>query len=90
MKDNYDFSQSIQNPLTRKPNFYKISLKQLRQYFLSHGEDGKAFHVYVDRVNSEQERTTYPPLKSLKYMENYPDVLNKLRQDAGRTINSNL
>ncbi len=73
-----------------KPNFYDISLKQLRQYVLSHREDEKAFHVYVDRVNSEKERSIYPPLKSLEDMENYPDVLNKLHEDTGKTINPNL
>ncbi|MGK7885182.1 MAG: hypothetical protein AB4057_11230 [Crocosphaera sp.] len=72
-----------------KQNFYEISLKQLRQYVLSHREDEKAFHIYVDRVNSEQERTTYPPLKSLEDMEKYPDVLNKLRQEATRNVNPN-
>lgn len=72
-----------------KPNFYEISLKQLRQYVLSHREDETAFHIYVDRVNSEQERTTYPPLKSLEDLEKYPDVLNKLRQEATRNVNPN-
>lgn len=69
-----------------KPNFLEISLPELRAYILSHREDDIAFHTYIDRVNAEKERITHPPLTSLEDMENYPEVLEKLRLDPGRTL----
>jgi hypothetical protein len=72
--------------LAMKPNFQEMTLKELRTYVLSHREDDEAFYTYVDRVNVECKRVVYPPLQSLEDMENYPEVIEKMRKDPGRIV----
>jgi hypothetical protein len=72
--------------VSMQPNFKEVSLKELRDYVLSHREDEQAFYTYVDRINAECTRVTHPPLKSIEDMANYPDFLEKLRRDPGRKI----
>ena len=69
-----------------RPNLQEVSLKELRDYVLSHREDEQAFSTYVDRINAECKRVTHPPLKSMEDMENYPNFLEKLRTDPGRKV----
>ncbi len=66
-----------------KPNFQTMSLKELRAYVLSHQEDNEAFYTFVDRIHAEKTWKTYPPLKSMEDMENYPEVIEKMRRDPG-------
>jgi hypothetical protein len=66
-----------------KPNFNEMSKKELRTYVLAHRDDNEAFYAYVDKINAEENRVTYPPLKSLEDMENYPEFIEKLRGDPG-------
>lgn len=69
-----------------QPNFKEVSLKELRDYVLSHREDEQAFYTYVDRINAECTRVTHSPLKSMEDMENHPNFLEKLRRDPGRKV----
>ncbi|NJK77017.1 MAG: phenylacetate--CoA ligase [Microcoleus sp. SU_5_6] len=64
-----------------KPNFQEMSKKELRKYVLAHRDDNEAFYAYVDKINAEGNRVTHPPLKSLDDIENYPEFLEKLRDN---------
>lgn len=70
--------------MSRKPNFETMTSQELKRYFLSHREDDEAFYAYVDRLHKQSDRTVYPPLKSLADMENYPEVIETMRQEAQR------
>ncbi|WP_038026390.1 hypothetical protein [Synechococcus sp. PCC 7336] len=61
-----------------------MSLKELKAYVLSHREDDQAFHTYMDRLQAEATWTSYPPLKSMEDMENYPEVIERFQQDSGQ------
>ncbi|MEB3210451.1 MAG: hypothetical protein VKL39_03825 [Leptolyngbyaceae bacterium] len=63
-----------------RPDFHQMSLGDLRAYVLAHQSDQRAFHIYVDRKIAEGNPVTYPPLESVEDMENYPDIIAKLRQ----------
>jgi hypothetical protein len=66
-----------------QPDFQAMSLTDLRAYVLSHSDDNEAFYVYVDRKQAQGQATKYPPLKSLEDLENYPEVIERLKQDPG-------
>ncbi|MGB7415980.1 MAG: hypothetical protein WA902_17385 [Thermosynechococcaceae cyanobacterium] len=67
----------------RQSDFQAMSLRDLRAHILSNREDDEAFYVYVDRKQAQGTKIKHPPLRSVQDMENYPDVIDKLRQDAG-------
>lgn len=69
-----------------KLNFQEMNKKELRAYVLAHRDDNEAFYALVDRINAEENRPKYPPLKSMEDLENYPEFVEKLRQDSGRTL----
>jgi hypothetical protein len=69
--------------LMSQSDFQAMSMGDLRAYVLSHREDNEAFYVYVDRKQAQGTKIKHPPLKSVQDMENYPEVIDKLRQDAG-------
>jgi hypothetical protein len=66
--------------LMSQMDFQSMSLSDLRAYVLSHREEDEAFYVYVDRKQAQGKATKYPPLKSLEDLENYPDVIEKLKR----------
>jgi len=67
-----------------QPDFQTMDLKDLRAYVLTHSDDNEAFYAYVDRRQAQGTATKYPPLKSLEDLENYPDVIERLKQDSGQ------
>lgn len=69
-----------------KPDFTTMSHKELRIYVLEHRDDDEAFYAYMDKLNTDCNRVTHPPLKSMEDMENYPDFLEKMRRDPGRKL----
>jgi hypothetical protein len=69
------------------PNFHTMSKAALRNYVLSHRHDEEAFHLYVDRLATEEGRVTYPPLQSIEDLENYPELLQSFKSDPGRRAN---
>ncbi len=70
--------------LMTKPYFKAMNLKNLRKYILSHREDNEAFYTFVDRVETEKNWINNPPLDSIEDMDNYPEFLEKIKQDKGR------
>jgi hypothetical protein len=56
-----------------KPNFAKMSQKELHDYFLTHRDDQEAFYAYVDKLHNEGNWVEMPPLKSLDELNQYPD-----------------
>jgi len=67
-----------------KPNFLEMTRKELRAYVLSHREDNEAFYAYVDKMDSEGSALVCPSLTSMDDLQNYPEFIDKLRQDSGR------
>jgi hypothetical protein len=67
--------------MMNQPDFQAMSLKDLRAYVLSHNDDNNAFYAYVDRKQAQGKATKYPPLKSLEDLENYPEAIERLKQD---------
>ncbi|MBW4578553.1 MAG: hypothetical protein KME42_03145 [Tildeniella nuda ZEHNDER 1965/U140] len=67
-----------------KPNFQAMSKSELRAYVLANRDDNEAFYAYTDKISAEGDRVTFPPLKSLDDLENYPEVLEQFRRDAER------
>lgn len=67
-----------------KPNFQAMSRRELQTYVLAHREDNEAFQAYVDKLHAEASWTEHPPLESVEDLENYPSLINKLRQDSGQ------
>jgi hypothetical protein len=39
--------------MTQKPDFHKISRKELRRYVLTHREDEEALQIYMERLKNE-------------------------------------
>ena len=70
--------------MTQKPNFQTMTHQELKNYVLSHREDYEDFSAYVDKVHERKNRVIYPPLKSLKDLEKYPEVIEQMRQDSGK------
>ena len=69
-----------------KPNFSEMSTKELRAYVMAHRDDDEAFYAYVDKLHAEANWVEHPPLKSIEDMENYPELLERFRQDTGRQV----
>ncbi len=69
-----------------RPDLHAMSLKELRAFILNNREDNDAFDIFMNRMRTERTWTQNPPLKSLEDMENYPDFLEKLKQDSGRCL----
>jgi hypothetical protein len=67
-----------------KPNFQAMTKKELRTYLLAHRDDQDAFFAFADKLSAQPGRILHPPLNSIKDMENYPDILEKLQNDPGR------
>lgn len=70
--------------MTSKPDFAKMEKAELRAYVLAHRDDTEAFYALADRIHAEEGRVKYPLFKSLEDIENYPDLLEKLRRDPSR------
>ena len=69
-----------------KPNFKTITLKELRDYVLKHQDDNEAFYAYMDKYRAEGNWVKMPPLSSIDELDNYPEFLEKIRQDGvGKT-----
>lgn len=62
-----------------KPNFEKMSIKELKTYVLAHRDDDEAFYAYVDKLHAEANWITMPALNSVEDLKNYPDFIEKLR-----------
>ncbi|NEO91277.1 MAG: hypothetical protein F6K56_13930 [Moorea sp. SIO3G5] len=75
--------------MNQKPNFKTMSAQELKRYVLYHREDEEAFYAYLDKVRARKERVLYPPLKSLEDLENYPEVIEQMRQASGNNFNQN-
>ncbi|NEQ12477.1 hypothetical protein [Moorena sp. SIO2C4] len=75
--------------MNQKPNFATMSDQDLKKYVLSHREDDEAFYAYLDKVRERKDRVVYPPLNSLEDLENYPEVIEQMRQDSGNNFNQN-
>ena len=75
--------------MNQKPNFKTMSVQELKRYVLSHREDEEAFYAYLDKVRARKNRVVYPPLKSLEDLENYPEVIEQMRQASGNNFNQN-
>ncbi len=65
-----------------KPNFYEMSLKELRAYVLAHRDDNEAFYAYLDKSKTEGNWVKMPPLNSVDDLENYPEFLEKIHKDS--------
>jgi hypothetical protein len=68
--------------MNQKPNFKTMSSQDLKRYVLAHREDDEAFYAYIDKINERQDRVVYPPLQSLEDMEQYPEIIEQMRQDS--------
>lgn len=68
------------------PNFQAMSRKELRTYVLEHREDDEAFHAYMDKLETEGNWVTMPPLKSMEDLDNYPEFLEKIRRDGEKSL----
>lgn len=71
-----------------KPDFQSMSRKELRAYVLEHRDDNEAFYAYRDKFKAEVKKVKYPPLKSIDDLENYPEVIEKMRQEGEKYKNS--
>jgi hypothetical protein len=67
--------------LMNKPNFEKMTRKELKTYFLAHRDDDEAFYAYVDKLHAEANWIKMPALNSVEEMKNYPQFIEKLRQN---------
>jgi hypothetical protein len=67
-----------------KPDFAAMSKAELKRYVLTHRNDNEAFYALADRISRQEGRKTYPLFRSLEDMENYPELLEKIRNDPGR------
>jgi hypothetical protein len=77
---------AIGDILMSKPNFQMMDLKELKAYYLAHRDDRDAFYAYVDKLHSEGNWIEVSASQSLDELENYPEFMEKLRQDPGRRI----
>lgn len=65
-----------------KPDFQAMSRKELRAYVLEHRDDDEAFYAYRDKSKAEGKWVKHPPLKSIDDLENYPEFLEKIRNEG--------
>ncbi len=63
-------------------NFQAMSQKELHKYVLAHREDLEAFHAYVDKLNAEGNWVEMPPLASEQDLENYPEFIERIRNNS--------
>jgi predicted RNase H-like HicB family nuclease len=63
-------------------DYQKISLKEFHKYVLAHREDDAAFYAYVDRLHAEGNWTEMPALKSPQDLDNYPELIDLIRESA--------
>ncbi len=63
-------------------NFNEMTLQELRAYMLAHRDNNEAFYAYIDKSKVEGNWVTMPPLKSMDDLDNYPEFLEKIRQDG--------
>lgn len=75
--------------MNQKPNFKTMTHQELKNYVLSHREDDEAFNAYLDKVRQKKDRVTYPPLQSLEELENYPEILEQMRQESDKLFKQN-
>ena len=75
--------------MNQKPNFKTMTHQELKNYVLSHREDEEAFNAYLDKVSAKKDRVTYPPLQSLEELENYPEVIEQMRQESDKIFRQN-
>ncbi|NET43952.1 MAG: hypothetical protein F6K15_19610 [Okeania sp. SIO2B3] len=57
-----------------------MTSQELKSYVLSHRDDDEAFYVYVYQVNERKDRVVYLPLKSLEYLDKFPEFIEQMRQ----------
>ena len=53
---------------------------------LAHRENDTAFYTYVDRLHQEAKWVQNPPLRSMEDLENYPEFLERLKNDSGKRV----
>ena len=58
-----------------KPDFNSITLKEFRKYLKANRQDREAWNIYLDRMDRESTKISFPPPKSL--------------EDVAEAINSN-
>jgi hypothetical protein len=66
----------------RKPNFKAMSRKELKAYGLEHRDDSEAISAYIEKSEAEGNWVIMPPIKSMEELDNYPEFLEKMRQDG--------
>lgn len=65
-----------------KPLFQKMTKQGLRDYVLTYRDDEEAFHAYMDKLHTEENRIKHPAVKTVDELENYPEFLQKLQQES--------
>lgn len=68
-----------------KPNFEKMSQQELRAYVLEHRDDDEAFYAYREKSKAGNW-VKMPPLQSVDELDNYPEFLEKIRQDGAGSV----
>lgn len=67
-----------------QPDFRSMTQKELQCYVLSHREDQAAFYAYIDKLNTEADWIEMPPLNSVEDINNYPEFVNRFRNNSQR------
>ncbi len=70
--------------MNAKPDFTAMNKAELRAYVLAHRDDTEAFYAFADKINAQEGRKKYPLFQSIEDMDNYPELLEKIRNDPGR------
>lgn len=65
-----------------QPNFQTMSQKELQAYFLTHRDNREAFYAYIDKLHAEANWIEMPALQSPEDLENYPEFLERLRNNS--------
>ncbi|MGI0480663.1 DUF6887 family protein [Geminocystis sp. CENA526] len=60
-----------------KPNFQRMSQKELHDYFLSHRDNQEAFYAYIDKLHQEGNWVEMPPLNSIEDSKLYPHFTSR-------------
>ena len=68
--------------MNTKPNFQEMNRQELRAYVLAHRDDEEAFSAYMDQLHKDPRREVQPPLNSVDDLTNYPDFLQRLKQES--------
>lgn len=64
-----------------KPEFKQMSRHELKAYVLSHRDNAEAVSALIEKLNTEANWVTCPPLTSPEDLDNYPEFLEKVRRD---------